>query len=261
MESSLAGQVAIVTGSGQGIGRAIALRLALDGMKIVIADLQGEQATRVAGELIEMGFEALPLTIDVGQALDRQRMVDETVNQFGRLDVLVNNAGIQRVALPLDVTEEHWDSLMAINAKAVYFCAITALRPMVAAGSGRIINIASAAGKSASTIYHPVYNISKAAVIALTKTLAYAHAADGIRVNAVCPGVVNTPMQDLVDSEFARVTGRPPAEIRQERLSRIPLGRLEQPEEVAAVVSFLAGPDSRYMTGQAINVTGGMIMY
>jgi meso-butanediol dehydrogenase / (S,S)-butanediol dehydrogenase / diacetyl reductase len=178
---------------------------------------------------------------------------------FGRLDVLVNNAAVNRVALPIDVTEEHWDTLMNVNAKAVFFCSQLALQHMKEQRSGRIVTIASIAGKLASTIYHPIYNVSKAAVIAMTKTFALAHAADGIRVNAVCPGVVDTPMQEVVDREFARVSGRPAAEIRAERVGSIPIGRIEQPEEVAALVSFLVGPDSGYITGEAFNVSGGIL--
>lgn len=260
-EGPIIGQVAIVTGAGQGIGRAIALRLAQDGFDVVVADLNGGAAEQVGGEIQALGRRALALAVDVGAAPDRERMIEATLDSLGRLDVLVNNAGIQRVALPLDVDEAHWDAVMAVNAKAVYFCCQAALRHMVKQRTGRVVNIASMAGKTASTIYHPVYNISKAAVLAMTKTFALAHAADGVRVNAVCPGVVDTPMQHLVDREFARVTGKQPAEIRAERVGRIPLGRVETPEEVAAVVSFLAGPDSRYMTGQAINVTGGMVTY
>ena len=261
VEGPVGGQVAIVTGAGQGIGRAIALRLAQDGMDIVVADLQGDRAETVAEEVRGIGRRALALTIDVASSADRQRMLDSTLSTLGRLDVLVNNAAIQRVSLPLDVTQEHWDAVIDVNARAVYFCCQLALRHMVQERSGRVVNIASMAGKTASTIYHPIYNVSKAAVIAMTKTFALAHAMDGVRVNAVCPGIVDTPMQDVVDREFARVTGKQPSEIRAERLGRIPMGRVEQPEEVAAVVSFLAGPDSRYMTGQAINVTGGMITY
>ena len=258
-EAPIAGQVAIVTGGAQGIGRAIAQRLARDGFHLVVADRQQAQAEIVAEEIRASGGQALALAIDVTSATDRERMIGETLATFGRLDVLVNNAGIIRAAMPADVTEEHWDAVMGVNAKAVYFCAQAALRHMHAQRSGRIINIASIAGKLASTIYHPIYNVSKAAVIAMTKTLALAHAADGIRVNAVCPGVVATAMQDEVDREFARVTGRAPEVIRSERLSRIPIGRIEQPEEVAALVSFLASPDAAYITGEAFNVSGGIL--
>lgn len=260
-EKSVTGQVAVVTGAGQGIGRAIALRLAQDGFQVVVADLQAQPAQAVSAEIVAAGGNSLAVTVDVTSAADRERLFETTLEAFGRLDVLVNNAAIQRLSLPLDVTEDHWDSLMNVNARAVYFCAQIALRHMVEQKSGRVINIASAAGKSASTIYHPIYNVSKAAVIALTKTLAHGVAAHGVRVNAVCPGIVVTPMQDKVDREIANLSGKDPAQVRQERLEKVPMGRAEQPEEVAAVVSFLAGPDSRYMTGQAINVTGGMITY
>jgi NAD(P)-dependent dehydrogenase (short-subunit alcohol dehydrogenase family) len=261
LEAPLQGQVAIVTGGGQGIGAAIALRLAREGLRVIIADIHIDLSQKLADKIRTAGGQAIGLEIDVTSPDDRERMLAVPLQEWGRVDVLVNNAGIQRVALPLDVTSEHWDAVMNVNAKAMYFCCQVALRHMVAQRSGRIVNIASMAGKTASTIYHPIYNVSKAAVIAMTKTLAMACAAEGVRVNAVCPGVVETPMQDLVDREFARVTGKAPGEIRAERLSRIPMGRIEQPEEVAAVVAFLAGPDSRYMTGQAINVTGGMITY
>lgn len=259
VEHPVTGQVAIVTGAGQGIGRAIARRLAQDGLDLVIADRQLERATAVAGEVRELGRRALALDVDVAVADDRARLLDTTLATLGRLDVLVNNAAVQRAALPRDVTEEHWDSLMDVNAKAVFFCCQLTLGHMIRQRSGRIVNIASIAGKLASTIYHPIYNVSKAAVIAMTKTLALAYAADGIRINAVCPGIVDTPMQELVDHEFARVTGRPAAEIRAERVGRIPMGRIEQPEEVAALVSFLIGPDSSYITGEAFNVSGGIL--
>jgi len=259
MEQPVAGQVAVVTGGGQGIGRAIALRLARDGMHIVIADRAAERAEAVAQEVRALERRALVLAVDVAVADDRRRISDETLRAFGRWDVLVNNAAIQRAALPIDVTEQHWDTVMDVNAKAVFFCCQRALQHMVTVRSGRIVNLASIAGKLASTIYHPVYNVSKAAVIAMTKTFALAHAADGIRINAVCPGIVETPMQELVDREFARVSGRQPAEIRAERLGRIPLGRIEQPDDVAAVVSFLVGPDAAYITGEALNVSGGIL--
>jgi NAD(P)-dependent dehydrogenase (short-subunit alcohol dehydrogenase family) len=255
----MTGQAALVTGGGQGIGRAIALRLARDGMDIVVADMRPEPAEAVAAEVRLIGRSALALGVNVTLEADRQRMIDDTLAAFGRLDVLVNNAGINRFSMPLDVTEEHWDAVMDVNSKAVYFCCRLALRVMVRQRSGRIVNIASIAGKLASTVYHPVYNISKAAVIAMTRTLALAHAADGVRVNAVCPGVVDTPMQEQVDREIARLTGRAPEQIRAERVGRIPLGRVEEPDEVAAVVSFLAGPDSRYITGEALTVSGGIL--
>ncbi|GAC1404061.1 MAG: 3-oxoacyl-[acyl-carrier-protein] reductase [Ktedonobacteraceae bacterium] len=253
--------VAIVTGAAQGIGRAIALRLAQDGLSVVVADLRQEALVSVVEEIQVHGGRVLSLAVDITQAEQRERMVQTTLEHFQRLDVLVNNAGIQRIAMPLDVTEEHWDALMNVNAKAVYFCCQCVLRQMVEQQSGCIVNIASIAGKMASTIYHPIYNVSKAAVLAMTKTLALAYASSGIRVNAVCPGVIETSMQDVVDREFARVTGQQSTEIRRERMARIPMTRVGEPADVAGVVSFLVGQGSRYMTGQALNVDGGILTY
>jgi NAD(P)-dependent dehydrogenase (short-subunit alcohol dehydrogenase family) len=179
----------------------------------------------------------------------------------GGLHLLVNNAGINRASDPLEVTEEHWDIVMAVNAKAVWFMCQEAMRHMTQRREGRIVNIASIAGKMASTLNHPIYNVSKAAVIAMTKTLAHAGAKQRVRVNCVCPGVIATPMQDQLDGAFAELTGKPPEQIRAERLARIPMGALGGPEEVADVVAFLASPDARYMTGQAVNISGGMMMF
>ena len=260
-EPSVIDQVAIVTGAGQGIGRAIALRLARDGMRIVVCDIRADLAESVTSEIRALGRKALPVTADVTSIVDRQRLFATTLAEFQHLDVLVNNAAIQRIALPLDVTEEHWDAMMNVNAKAVYFCCQLALEHMRKQRSGRIVNLASIAGKTASTIYHPVYNVTKAAVIAMTKTFAYTVANEGIRVNSVCPGVIDTAMQDQVDREISRVTGLSPTEVHAERASRIPLGHLGDGDDVAGVVAFLIGPDSSYMTGQAINVTGGLVTY
>ncbi len=260
-ENPIANQVAIVTGAGQGIGRGIALRLARDGMHVVVADLKAEQAEGVAAEIRALGVQALAFVMDVTKEADRQRLISTTLSEMGRLDVLVNNAGIQRASGPLDVTEEHWDLMMSVNTKAVWFMCQAAMKHFVAQKSGRIVNLASIAGKMASTQNHPVYNVAKAGVIAMTKTFAHTGAAHGVRVNCVCPGVIVTAMQDLVDAEFSRLQDKPAEQIRAERLSRIPMGKMGRPEEVADVISFLVGPDSRYMTGQAINVSGGMVMY
>ena len=261
MEQPVKGQVAIVTGAGQGIGRAIALRLSQDGMNLVLADLQGDAVAHVAEEIRSGGGEAVALALNILLADDRQRMIETALSTFHRLDALVNNAGVQRIALPLDVSEEHWDIVMNVNAKATYFCCQLALKHMIDQRSGRIVNIASVAGKMASTTYHPIYNASKAAVLAITKTLAVYSAKDGVRVNAVCPGMIETPMQDMVDREVARITGQAPSEIRAERNARVPLGYMGDGADVAAIVSFLVGPDSRYMTGQALNADGGILTY
>ncbi len=261
MEQPVKGQVAIVTGAGQGIGRAIALRLSQDGMNLVLADLQGDAVAHVADEIRAGGGEALALSLNILHADERERMIEAALSTFHRLDALVNNAGVQRIALPLDVSEEHWDLVMNVNAKATYFCCQLALKHMLGQRSGRIVNMASIAGKMASTTYHPIYNASKAAVLAITKTLAQYSARYGVRVNAVCPGMIETPMQDVVDREVARITEQTPAEIRTERNARIPLGYIGNGADAAAIVSFLVGPDSRYMTGQALNADGGILTY
>ena len=260
-EPPVAGQAAIVTGAGRGIGRAIALRLAADGFNVVVADVQAAQAEAVATEIHGLGRRALALAMDVTSESERQNAIQRTLSALGRFDVLVNNAGIQRTSDPLEVTEAHWDLMMSVNAKSVWFMCQAAMKHMLAQGSGRIVNLASIAGKMASTQNHPVYNVAKAAVIAMTKTFAHTGAAHGVRVNCVCPGVIDTPMMDQIDHEFGRLQNKAPAQIRAERMSRIPMGMMGRPEEVADVVAFLAGPDSRYMTGQAINISGGMIMY
>jgi 2-dehydro-3-deoxy-L-rhamnonate dehydrogenase (NAD+) len=249
VEHSVMGQVAIVTGAGQGIGRAITLRLAKDGMDIVIADRQADRAEEVAGEVRAAGRRALALSSDVTLADDRRRMLDTTLTTFGRLDVLVNNAAINRAALPGDVTEEHWDTLMNVNAKAVYFCSQLVLEHMKKQRSGRIVNIASIAGKLASTIYHPIYNVSKAAVIAMTKTLALAHAADGIRVNAVGPGFIRTP---LVEASLT-------PEVMTFLESQHALGRMGTAEEVAELVAWLASDGASFATGAYYPIDGGYL--
>jgi meso-butanediol dehydrogenase/(S,S)-butanediol dehydrogenase/diacetyl reductase len=245
------GQAAIVTGAATGIGRAIALRLAADGMNVTIADLNESGARKVADEAATHGVRTLALRTDITQAIDRDAMIERTRATFGRFDVLVNNAGIQIISDPLSVDESHWDRMMNVNAKGTWF----------ACQRGRIVNLASIAGKMASTVLHPAYNVSKAAVLAMTKTFAAAYAAQGIRVNAVCPGVIQTEMQDAVDAEFAKLQGRAPDAVRAERLTRIPLGYPGDPEVVAGVVSFLVGNDGRYLTGQALNVDGGILTY
>jgi len=225
----LEGQVAIVTGAGRGIGRATALELARLGADIVIAELDRANAER-------------------------------TRTAFGRLDVLVNNAGIYRAALPLEITEEHWDAVLNINAKAVFFASQAVLPTMIAQKRGAIISLASMAGKVGSRTNLP-YNASKAAVISITKSLALAHAADGIRVNCVCPGFVETDMWQLVARAQGALLGLSPEDFTEQRAAQVPLGRMEHPEDVAKVIGFLASDRAGYMTGQAINVTGGLIMY
>jgi NAD(P)-dependent dehydrogenase (short-subunit alcohol dehydrogenase family) len=256
----LQGQVAIVTGAGRGIGRATALELARLGADIVVAELDQPNAARTAAEVNDLGRRASVLLTDVTSRADLQTMAERTQAEFGRIDILVNNAGIYRAALPLDITEEHWDAVMTINAKAVFFASQAVLPAMIAQKRGAIISLASMAAKVGSRTNLP-YNASKAAVVSITKSLALAHAADGIRVNCVCPGFVETDMWTAVASQQGELLGLSPEAFTQQRAAQVPLGRMERPEDVANVIGFLASPRAAYMTGQAINVTGGLIMH
>src|SRR5574341_953210 len=256
----LEGQVAVVTGAGRGIGRVIALELARLGADVVIAELDQAGALRTAGEVGALGRRAVVTATDVTSHADLRAMVDRAKAGFGRIDILVNNAGIYRAATTLDVTEEHWDAIMAINAKAVFFASQAVLPVMIAQKGGSIVSLASMAGKIGSRTNLP-YNASKAAVISMTKSLALAHAADGIRVNCVCPGFVETDMWSVVSRELGALLGMTAEEFTRERAAQVPLGRMEKPEDVAHVVAFLAGPRSAYMTGQALSVDGGLVMH
>ena len=256
----LEGQVAIVTGAGRGIGRATALELARMGAAIVVAELDRAGAERTAAEVRGLGRRATVVPTDVTSRADLGAMAEHARAEFGRIDLLVNNAGIYRAALPLDVTEEHWDAVMTVNAKAVFFASQAVLPAMIAQKRGSIISLASMAGKLGSRTNLP-YNASKAAVISITKSLALAHAADGIRVNCVCPGFVETDMWTLVLREQGALLGLSPEEFSRQRLAQVPLGRLERPEDVANVIAFLASSRAAYLTGQAINVTGGLVMH
>ena len=256
----LTGQAAIVTGGGRGIGRATALELARMGAAVVIAELDGAGAERTAGEIRAGGGKALAVVTDVTKRADLVAMVERTRAEFGRLDVLVNNAGIYRAAAPLDITEEHWDAVLDINAKAVFFASQAVLPTMIAQKRGCIVSLASMAGKIGSKTNLP-YNVSKAAVISLTKSLALAHAADGIRVNCVCPGFVETDMWMQVSREQGALLGLTADEFTRQRASLVPLGRMERPEDVASVVGFLASARAGYVTGQALSVDGGLVMH
>jgi NAD(P)-dependent dehydrogenase (short-subunit alcohol dehydrogenase family) len=256
----LDGQVAIVTGGGRGIGRASALELARMGAGIVVAELDAATAQRTADEVAERGRPSLAIATDVTRRADLEAVVRRVVERFGRIDVLVNNAGIYRAAATLDVTEEHWDTIMAINARAVFFTTQAVLPTMIARHRGTIVSVASMAGKIGSPANLP-YNVSKAAVISMTKSLALAHAADGIRVYCVCPGYVETDMWTKVATEQGALLGRSADDFTRARIKSVPLGRMETPEDVANVIGFLASSKSAYMTGQALSVDGGLVMH
>jgi NAD(P)-dependent dehydrogenase (short-subunit alcohol dehydrogenase family) len=256
----LHGQVAIVTGAGRGIGRATALELARMGADIVVAELDASGAKETAAEVEALGRRATVIPTDVTRRADLTALAERTRAERGRIDILVNNAGIFRAAKPLDVTEEHWDAIMSVNARAVFFASQAVLPTMIAQKGGAIVSLASMAGKIGSPNNLP-YNASKAAVISITKSLALAHAADGIRVNCVCPGYVTTDMWTEVARELGGLRGISPEEFTRRREEQVPLGRMERPEDVANVIAFLVSSRAAYMTGQAISVDGGLVMH
>ena len=256
----LESRVAIVTGAGRGIGRATAMELARMGADIAVAELDRVTGDRTAAEVKGLGRRALVLPTDVTSRAALATMVERTLGELGRIDILVNNAGIYRAAATLDISEEHWDAVLDINAKAVFFASQAVLPAMIAQKRGTIVNLASMAGKIGSKTNLP-YNASKAAVVSMTKSLALAHAADGVRVNCVCPGFVETDMWTKVAREQGALLGMSAEEFTRQRARTVPLGRMERPEDVAAVIGFLASDRAGYMTGQALSVDGGLVMH
>jgi NAD(P)-dependent dehydrogenase (short-subunit alcohol dehydrogenase family) len=257
----IAQQVALVTGAGRGIGRGIAHELAHRAVAVVVAELDATTGQAVAEELRALGQTALAVVVDVSQRASVEAAVKRTIDEFGRIDILVNNAGVVDKAPPLEVTEEMWHRIFNVNVLGTLHCSQVVLDEMVAAGrGGAIVNIASQAGKTGSP-NALVYSASKAAVINITRSLAIGFAVNQIRVNAVCPGSIDTDMWRRDDLEIGvQQLGLAPGEFMRRRAEQIPLGRFGTPVDVARVVSFLASEQAGYMTGQAINVTGGAFM-
>ena len=242
----------LVTGGGSGIGRASCLLFAEEGARIAVADKRREAAEAVAAECIAKGAEAIAVAGDVSKDADARRMVEETVQKFGRLDVLVNNAGYGFAGTVADTDEEAWDALMAVNVRGVFLCAKHAIPAMAAGGGGAIVNTASVVA-SIGIRNRAAYCASKGAVAALTRAIAIDHVAEGIRCNAVAPGTIDTPYFDeiLRKSPVA-------ADTRKALEARQLLGRLGTPEEIAAGILFLASDESRFATGSILTIDGGM---
>jgi 3-oxoacyl-[acyl-carrier protein] reductase len=246
----LQGKVALITGARRGLGKAIALRLAADGADVVVNDIAAgqQEAEATAEELRALGVRALALPADVCVAEEVEAMLETALKEMGRLDLLVNNAGVTRDSLVMRMSEEQWDLVLNINLKGTFLCTRAVLKPLLKQRSGRIINIASVVGLMGNA-GQANYAASKGGVIAFTKAVAKEVASRGILVNAVAPGFIASHMTDQLSEEA-----------RQRLLSVVPLGRWGTPEEVAEVVNFLASEAASYLTGQIIHIDGGMVM-
>ena len=256
MDLNLGDKVAIVTGGGRGIGEAICMALANEGAHVVVSDIDHTTATAVSERIKALGRKALPIRSDVSNREEVIRLTEQAFKEFGRIDILVNNAGISPKkeggpTLTWEITPEEWDLVMGVNLKGALFCSQQAVKYMLQQKAGAIVNIASLAGKAPRepmpTGAH--YNISKAGIINLTQKLAAELAPHGIRVNAIAPGRIATPMATLASTESNQVM-----------LERTPMGRFGKPEEIANLVLFLASEVSSYITGETVNINGGWIM-
>jgi len=253
-------RVAVVTGAGRGLGRAFAERLAADGFAVVAADIDGAAVEETSALGRARGLVIDPVVADLASTASIAAMVGDVLTRCGRIDVLVSNAATQRVNRLLEVTEADWDCTVAVNQKGLFFCLQSVARHMVArGGGGTIINMASACGRRPNPILTD-YCATKAAVIAITQAAAKDLAPHGVTVNAICPGLVDTPLQERLLADQAALEGIAPAVVRERRLAWVPLGREASVEDVAGLVAFLVSPAGSYITGQAISIDGGMVM-
>lgn len=249
---NLQGKVALVTGAQRGMGKSHALSLAAQGAKVAVTDINRESCETVAQEIRAKGGEALALKLDVTDVSEIDAAMSETVKKFGRLDILVNNAGIFSPKVAMEITEEEWDKTININLKGQFLCAQRAAKRMVKTGGGRIINIASvASGQTGVGIAGGAhYTASKGGIIGMAETLAIEWAPLGILVNTIAPGAIDTPMVEEAQT---------PKEAMDAMIARLPLKRIGKPEEVSAMVVFLASDEASYITGAVFYVDGGWL--
>lgn len=244
------GRVALITGSGCGIGLATARRFVADGCSVVLADIDERVAKSAAQDLEAEGFRALGLACDAGNRNDVERVVETAVTEFGQLDIVFNNAGIMGRTAPIwELEDDDWDEVIRVNLSSMFYVCRAAIAHMRKRGRGSIVNMASIAGKEGTPELVP-YSVTKAGIIALTKALGKEVIRDGIRVNCVAPAVIETPLLDQLPQEAIDVM-----------LSKAPMGRFGTAEEVAAVVHFLASDDASFITANCFDVSGGRATY
>jgi 3-oxoacyl-[acyl-carrier protein] reductase len=241
-------QTAIITGAARGIGKAIAQKLAKEGVNIVISDIMHEEAVKTAAEIEKSGVRVLAIKTDVSSAKDAEELIKQTMNAFGSIDILINNAGITRDNLSIRMGESDWDLVLDINLKGTFLCSQYAAREMMKKRYGRIVNMASVSGMM-GTAGQANYASSKAGVIALTKSMARELGSRNITVNAVAPGFILTEMTEKLSTP-----------VKEAYIAQIALKRAGTPEDVAAAVHFLISPDAQYITGTVLNVSGGLLI-
>ena len=253
-------KIVLITGAGGGIGRASAIAMAQAGAHVACADINEAAANETAKLVAEAGpVRVLALTVDVCEVAAIEQMIAAVVAEFGRLDVIVNAAAITRHAGILDITQDDWDRTYRVNVRGTFFCLQHAAQQMIKQGSGIIINLASIAGRGYIHTSNVAYASGKGAIISMTKTAAQQLGQYNINVNAICPGVTATPMIDQIFEKRAAERGVTVDEVRREIEATIPIGRVNRPEDIAAMAVFLASPAARNITAQAYNVDGGLV--
>lgn len=260
MNGKLAGRVAVVTGGGSGIGEGICRAFAAEGAVVAVADIDETAGERVTSEIVRVAGAAHSWKIDVTRGDDVERAADEIEQKLGPIEIWVNNAGVSKIVPFLECTEELWDLTMRVNLKGAFFGCRAAVRRMLPRKRGAIINMSSQSGKMGASHYQ-AYCASKFGVIGLTQSLAVEFAREGLRVNAICPGIVLTPMWEQQMAQYSRKKGIEVGGLQEYWKGNIPAGRVATVSDVALTAVFLASDESSYIFGQAINVSGGSVMY
>ena len=259
---TLEGKAALVTGAGQGIGRETALLLAREGADVAAVDINAETVDDTAAEIRRLGRKSAAIAADVGDLGNIERMVTQTIQTLGGIDILVNNAAITWHIQFMDIEEGDWDRIHRVNAKGTFFVMQRVARQMIEQGrGGRIINVASLAGQGWAGTSNAAYAASKGAVISMTRIAAHSLGGNDINVNAICPGVTSTPLFDNMIAKRSQDLGVPEEELRRRITESIPIHRLSEASDIAAMAVFLAGPAGRNIDGQCLNVDGGLIMH